>query len=184
KKKATKKKATKKKATKKKATKKKATKKKATKKKATKKKATKKKAGGKSGPASSGEQTITLHRRHDGVRGAITLDEDVVATIAGLCARRIEGIHSLGKPRLISVGDSYTRGVDVEVGQEQAAIDLEVVMEYGADIVSVADRLRQSIAEEIGRMASREVVEVNIHVTDIQIPEEDDEEPDEAPRVV
>jgi len=121
----------------------------------------------------------------DGMRGEITLDEDVVATIAALCAQDIEGIHSLGKPRLFAFGDSTTRGVDVEVGNEQAAVDLDVVMDYGIDIESCAVQLRERLADEIGKMANRDVVEVNIHVAGIELPETDDEpRRAEQPRVV
>jgi uncharacterized alkaline shock family protein YloU len=135
----------------------------------------------------SNGRNITLQEKGEGMRGAITLDEEVVATIAGMCARQIEGIHELGKPRLIPFGNDATRGVDVEVGSKQAAIDLDVVMEYGTDIEACANELRRAMSDEIGKMANREVVEVNIHVSDIHLPEPEEEakpQPEEQPRVV
>ncbi|HJL17989.1 MAG TPA: Asp23/Gls24 family envelope stress response protein [Sandaracinaceae bacterium LLY-WYZ-13_1] len=131
-------------------------------------------------------KNITLQKNEEGMRGTITLDEEVVATIAGMCAKQIEGIYSL-KPRLIPFGNENTTGVDVEVGSKQAAVDLDVIMEYGTDIEACANELRKAMSDEIGKMANREVVEVNIHVSDIHLPESEGEqasEEDEAPRVV
>jgi uncharacterized alkaline shock family protein YloU len=122
--------------------------------------------------ANPSKQRITIEENPSGIAGKITLDENVVSTIAGLAAREVDGIHSVGKSRLISFGDNPTRGVNAEVGQKQAAFDLDVIMEYGSDIREVAKQLRQKTADEVGKMAGREVVEINVHVVDIHLPEE------------
>ena len=111
------------------------------------------------------------------IKGAIRLSDDVVATIAGLAARDIKGIAALGKSRLISFGEDPSRGVDVEVGQTEAALDIDVIIEYGADIHAIADALKKRIADEVGQMADRKVVEVNINVVDVQLPEAETPEP-------
>ncbi|MEJ2435813.1 MAG: Asp23/Gls24 family envelope stress response protein, partial [Pseudolabrys sp.] len=85
--------------------------------------------------------------------GKITLSEEVVATIAGLAARQVEGVHSLGRWRLLAFGDSPTRGVGAEVGQRQAALDLDIVLEYGVSVHEVASKLREKIAAEVDKMA-------------------------------
>ncbi len=124
--------------------------------------------------------TVTIDEQTEGIRGKITLSDSVVATIAALAAREIEGVHSLGKSSLITFGKKPSRGVDVEVGQKQAAFDLEIVVQYGYDIREIAGALRQKIAERVDRMAGREVVEVNIHVVDIVLPQ-DTPAPKEVP---
>ena len=103
--------------------------------------------------------------------GKLTLDGDVVATIAGLAAREVKGIHSLGKSRLISFGGGPTRGVEAEVGKLEAAFDLDVIIEYGIDIREMASALREKIGEEVNKMAGRRVVEININVVGIQLPD-------------
>ena len=110
-------------------------------------------------------------KKNGSIPGTIQLGDDVVATIAGLAARDIPGIHALGKSRLISFGDSPTHGIEAEVGQTEAALDVDVIIEYGADIHEVADELKARIADEVGKMADRKVIEVNIHVVDVQLPE-------------
>lgn len=130
---------------------------------------------------------VTIDEETTGaLRGKITMAEDVVATIAGLAAREIDGVHSLGRSRLIPFGDSPTRGVGVEVGLKQAAFDIDIVVEYGCDIRKVAAAMRQRIAEEVNKMAGREVVEVNLNVVDIKLPETETPKPvkeETAPRV-
>ncbi len=133
-------------------------------------------------------QKVTIEESSDGIRGKITLREDVVATIAGLAAREVSGIHSLGKSRLIPFGsDNPTHGVAAEVGTKQAAFDLDVVIEYGCDIREVAMQMRKRIADEVNKMAGREVVEVNINVIDIKLPEKETPTPEpvkeDTPRV-
>jgi uncharacterized alkaline shock family protein YloU len=121
----------------------------------------------------------------DGIGGKIEMSQDVVETIAGLAAREIDGIHALGKSRLIAFGDDPKRGISAEVGQREAALDLEVIIEYGCDIRTVAKDLRSRVAQEVDRMAGRKVVEVNIDVVDLHVkPEEpSEEEPRDASRV-
>jgi uncharacterized alkaline shock family protein YloU len=124
-------------------------------------------------------QVTIEHANADGVGpgGKLTLDEDVVATIAGLAARDVKGIHSLGKSRLISFGDNPTRGVDAEVGKIEAAFDLDVIIDYGIDIREMAKILRQKIGEEVNKMAGRRVVEINVNVVGIQLPDEESPKP-------
>ncbi len=118
---------------------------------------------------------LTVEEHPSGIRGVITIDENVVSTIAGLAARDVAGIYEVGKTRLISFGGSSpTRGVHAEVGSKQAAFDLDIVIEYGADIQQVAHQLRTKTAAEVGRMAGREVVEININVVDVHLPTTND----------
>lgn len=124
---------------------------------------------------------MTVKKGNGEIRGSINLGEDVVAKIAAMAARDIEGIHALGKSRIINFGDENKRGVEAEVGTREAALDVDVVIEYGCDLSAVAEKLRARIAEEVKKMASREVVEVNVNVIDVHLPEA---EAKEAPRRV
>jgi uncharacterized alkaline shock family protein YloU len=133
------------------------------------------------------KDTVTIEevpRGAGAIGGKIEMSEDVVATIAALGAKQIEGIYSLGRSRFISFGGGVTRGVDAEVGSSEAALDLDVVIEYGTNIRDVSTELRNKIAEEVDRMAGRKVIEVNINVVGIHLPEEEVEpKPEPVPRV-
>ena len=106
------------------------------------------------------------------VGGKLELQADVVATIARLAAGRVKGIYSLGRSSLFNLGSDRTRGVDAEVGENQAALDLEIVIEFGCELQKVVAELRSLIAQDVHKMAGREVVEVNVKVSGIHLPEE------------
>ncbi len=116
------------------------------------------------------KKLIVEEKNPSGIAGSLTLSEDVVATIAALAAKDVEGIFSVGKTPFISLGDNPRRGVGVEVGKTQAAFDLDIVVEYGHDIRELARTLRMKTAAEVGKMAGREVVEINVHIVDIKLP--------------
>lgn len=127
-------------------------------------------------------------------RGRTTIADSVVEKIAGIAAREVPGIHSLGagmartfgavRDRVPGGRPSVTRGVKVEVGERQSAVDLDVVVEYGVSIVDVAGDVRVNVISAVERMTGLEVVEVNITVDDVHLPsEEEDEQEDTEGRV-
>ncbi|MEV7618162.1 Asp23/Gls24 family envelope stress response protein [Streptomyces sp. NPDC089799] len=123
-------------------------------------------------------------------RGRTTISDSVVEKIAGMATREVPGIHSLGSGMARTLGavtdkvsgsrSGVTRGVKVEVGERQAAIDLDVVVEYGVSIVDIAAGARTSVIAAVERMTGLEVVEVNIAVDDVHLPDEADEEEGEG----
>ncbi|MFI9380804.1 Asp23/Gls24 family envelope stress response protein [Kutzneria sp. NPDC052558] len=116
--------------------------------------------------------------------GATTIADVVVQKIAGLAAREISGVHDLGggaarafnaiRDRIPGASASIGQGVSVEVGEKQAAVDLQLVVEYGVSIADLARAVRRNVITAIERMTGLEVVEVNIAVNDIHIPSDDD----------
>ncbi|MBA5224428.1 Asp23/Gls24 family envelope stress response protein [Streptomyces griseoaurantiacus] len=120
-------------------------------------------------------------------RGRTTIADGVVAKIAGMATREVPGIHNLGAGMARALGamrerapggggTGLTRGVKVEVGERQAAVDLDVVVEYGVPIVEVAGAVRTNVIGAVERMTGLEVVEVNITVDDVHLPDEDEDE--------
>ena len=77
-------------------------------------------------------------------------------------------------------GTSQAAGVQVEVGEKQAAIDLDIIVEYGAGIVELARAVRRNVIGAVEQMTGLEVIEVNIAVNDIHMPG-DDNDPEPAP---
>jgi uncharacterized alkaline shock family protein YloU len=125
-------------------------------------------------------------------RGKTTIADQVVAKIAGLAAREVPGVHALGggisrtlataRDRVTGTGSKaagLTGGVKVEVGQLQAAVDLQLQVEYGVVITDVAAQVREEVVAAVERMTGLEVVEVNISVIDVRLLDEDDD-PDEG----
>jgi len=120
-------------------------------------------------------------------RGRTTIADGVVEKIAGLAARDVVGVHTMGSGLSRTFGavrdrvpggasKSATRGVKAEVGEVQTALDLEIVVDYGVSIRDVAVAVRENVIAAVERMTGLEVVEVNIAVTDVKLPEEEEEE--------
>ncbi|WP_406724104.1 Asp23/Gls24 family envelope stress response protein [Streptomyces sp. GD-15H] len=121
-----------------------------------------------------------------GERGNTIVADGVVAKIAGMAVREIPEIHHLGggmarafgamRERVPGGGSGVTQGVSVEVGERQAAVDLQVVVEYGASITDTAGDVRTNVINAVERMTGLEVVEVNISVNDVHLPDEEESE--------
>jgi uncharacterized alkaline shock family protein YloU len=144
---------------------------------------------GAAAPASGGVRGASLVTDH----GRTSIADSVVAKIAGIAAREMHGVHEMGSGAARAVGairekisssgrSGVTQGVSVEVGERQAAIDLDLVVEYGVSILDLSDGVRRNVISRVESMTGLEVTEVNITVDDIYL---GDDEPssDEEPRV-
>lgn len=127
-------------------------------------------------------------------QGKTSIAASVVQKIAGIAAREIDGVHAMGggvsrtfgaiRERIPGgAGTSNVSGVQVEVGEKQAAIDLDIVVEYGASIVDLARAVRRNVITGVERMTGLEVIEVNIAVNDIHLPGDEGEKESTSARV-
>ena len=129
----------------------------------------------------------------DTAQGKTTIAASVVQKIAGIAAREISGVYAMGggvsrafgaiRERIPGGGSGAANiaGVQVEVGEKQAAVDLDIIVEYGAAIVDLARAVRRNVITAVERMTGLEVIEVNIAVNDIHMPGDDtDDEPAQA----
>lgn len=111
------------------------------------------------------------------------IDETVVAKIAGMATREVSGVYSMGNAarraftslseRIPGSQTNVSGGISVEKGDRQAAIDATIIIEYGASVVDVADAIRRNVIQSVEQSTGLEVVEVNISVTDVHLPEDD-----------
>ncbi|HEX3779529.1 MAG TPA: Asp23/Gls24 family envelope stress response protein [Pseudonocardiaceae bacterium] len=118
--------------------------------------------------------------------GTTTISDVVVQKVAGLAAREVSGVHALGgggavrafnalRERIPGASASVGQGVSVEVGEKQAAVDLEIMVEYGVAITDVARTIRKNVIAAIEQITGLEVVEVNINVNDVHLPGDDED---------
>src|ERR1700761_3466751 len=126
--------------------------------------------------------------------GQITVAENVVQKIAGKACREIAGVHAMGtsgsrafgaiRERIPgSTGPSVAQGVGVEVGEREAAIDLEIVVDYGVAIAELGRSIQRNVKQSVERMTGLRVVEVNIAVDDVYLPTEGDQDTSTPARV-
>ena len=119
-----------------------------------------------------------------GERGNTTVSDAVVAKVAGVAAQEVEKVQMAGGTSaavggfLQSVaggstsGGNLSRGVSVEVGEEEAAVDLTMTVEYGQSIPRVTEAARRNVINRVENLTGLRVTEVNITVTDVPVPEE------------
>lgn len=114
-------------------------------------------------------------------RGSTTLSDTVVSKLAGVAAGEVEGVYMGGSASRSAGGlldsvtgsQSQTRGVSVEVGRTEAAIDLTLGIEYGRNIMELVRRVRSRITEQIQNLTGLRVTELNVTVSDIVFPNEE-----------
>jgi uncharacterized alkaline shock family protein YloU len=119
--------------------------------------------------------------------GQISVAESVVQKIAGKACREMGGVHAMGtsstrafgsiRERIPgSSGPNFSQGVGVEVGETEAAIDLDIVVEYGVSIAELGRSIQRNVKQAVERMTGLRVVEVNISVDDVYLPSDDDQD--------
>lgn len=145
--------------------------------------------------ATSGRSSSSLERSNGGGAalrtedGMTSISSSVVAKIAGLATQEIPGVQAMGKTMARTFGSlrskipgggsssTATQGVSVEVGERQAAVDIDIVAYYGQSIVETANAIRENVIRQIEGMTGLEVVEVNVSVDDLYVGDDDSQTP-------
>ncbi|WP_406247723.1 Asp23/Gls24 family envelope stress response protein [Microbacterium sp. M] len=123
-----------------------------------------------------------------GEQGRTVIDDAVVAKIAGIAAREVEGVYALGGGAARVVGairdalnsTDLTQGVSVEVGERQVAADITIVASYPVSLQKVAADVRAAVYRAMEELVGMEVAEVNVTVNDVHIPSDDEDGSEEA----
>ena len=112
------------------------------------------------------------------VKGELTYDDKVIQKIIGISLEKVSGLLAVDggffsnlKDKIVN-SDNVTHGVNVEVGKEQVAVDLNVVVEYQKNVPTLYKEIKKVVAEEVSKMTDLEVVEVNVNVVDIKTKEQ------------
>jgi uncharacterized alkaline shock family protein YloU len=101
--------------------------------------------------------------------GNIQIAPEVIEVIAGLATVEVEGVAGMSGGFVSGVAEllgrkNLSKGVKVEVGQKEAAIDVSIIIEYGHRIPSVASAIQANVKQAIESMTGLDVVEVNVHI--------------------
>lgn len=109
--------------------------------------------------------------------GTIKITDEVVAIIAGIAAMEVPGVTSMSGGIAGGIAEALGRknlskGVKVEVGEKEAAIDLFIIVEYGYRIPEVAWTIQERVKNAVEDMTGLNVVEVNIHIQGVNIERE------------
>ena len=113
--------------------------------------------------------TLPLNTEDTTPSSNITYNNEVVAIIAGLAANEVEGIAGMCSVSgsIMSKNRNVTKGVKVEVGTEEVAVDLYVIVEYGIPIQRAAADAQENVRKAIESMTGLHVVRVDVHVQSV-----------------
>jgi uncharacterized alkaline shock family protein YloU len=115
------------------------------------------------------------------VPSGIKIANEVIAIIAGIAATEVKGVAGMSGGVVDGITElvrkkNMSKGVKVEVGEKEVAVDLYVVIEYGTKIPDVAYAIQENVVKAIESMTGKHVVEVNVHIQGIQFKPEETEE--------
>ena len=110
--------------------------------------------------------------------GTVTYANDVIATIAGVAATEVSGVAGMSGGISSGITEmlgkkNLTKGVKVEVGTQEAAIDLNIVVEYGSELHKVAEAVQENVKKAVETMTGLQVVEVNVNILGVNVKAED-----------
>ncbi|MDW7674783.1 MAG: Asp23/Gls24 family envelope stress response protein [Bacillota bacterium] len=113
--------------------------------------------------------------------GTIKIANDVVAIIAGLAATEVNGVVGMSGGIVGGIAElvgrkNLSKGVKVEVGVKETAVDIYAIVEFGSSIPEVATKIQQSVKDAVESMTGLKVVEVNVHIQGVVFPKEIDSE--------
>lgn len=118
---------------------------------------------------------------NDGEKGIVKISDEVVGVIAGLAAAEVKGIVAMssgivgGFTEILSGKKNFSKGVRVNLAEDNSSIDLFVVVEYGIKIHEVARKVQLNVKEAVESMTGLEVKEVNIFVQNVELPKKEEE---------
>jgi len=110
--------------------------------------------------------------------GRTVISENAVAKVAGIAARSVPGVYSLGSGPSRALGairdavgsSDHAAGVRAEVGETQVAVDISLVASYGTPLHSLANEVRAAVYRAVEELVGLQVIEVNVEITDVYVP--------------
>jgi len=112
--------------------------------------------------------------------GNIKIADEVVSIVAGLAATEVEGVAGMSGGIAGGIAEmlgrkNLTKGVKVEVGDNECVVDLYVIIDYGHSIPDVSWNIQNNVKQAIEGMTGLDVMEVNVHVQGVHLPEQEEE---------
>lgn len=115
--------------------------------------------------------------------GSVRIADDVVAIIAGLAATEVEGVAGMSGGIAGGIAEmlgrkNLSKGVKVEVGETETAVDIFLIVEFGARIPDVALKVQENVKKAVETMTGLRAVEINVHVQGVAFPNAEGKEDD------
>lgn len=119
-----------------------------------------------------------MSKTFETIKGELFFEDKVIQKIIGIALDEIDGLLTIDGGFFSNIAgklvntDNTTSGVDVEVGKKQVAVDLSIVAEYGKDVTTIYDKMKQVISNKVKKMTGLDVIEINVNVVDVKTKEQ------------
>lgn len=119
-----------------------------------------------------------MSKTFETIKGELFFEDKVIQKIIGIALDEIDGLLTIDGGFFSNIAgklvntDNTTSGVDVEVGKKQVAVDLSIVAEYGKDVTTIYDKMKQVISNEVKKMTGLDVIEINVNVVNVKTKEQ------------
>ncbi|OFI47707.1 hypothetical protein BG262_08380 [Floricoccus penangensis] len=127
---------------------------------------------------SNNAQVASVTEDNKNTSGQLTFDDKVLKKIIGIALAEVDGLLDVDggffsnlAGKIVNSNDP-TKGIEVEVGKEQIAVDMKAIVEYGRNIQSIYENMQKVISDQVKKMTGLDLVELNVDVVDIQSAEE------------
>jgi uncharacterized alkaline shock family protein YloU len=119
------------------------------------------------------------------VVGTIEIAPEVIEVIAGLAAVEVDGVAGMSGGISSGIGEllgrkNLSKGVKVEVGQREAAVDVSIIVQYGRRIPEISAEIQRNVKRSIEMMTGLNVIEVNVHIHDVHFKNADKPEDEDS----
>ncbi|KAF1086536.1 Alkaline shock protein 23 [Sporotomaculum syntrophicum] len=126
------------------------------------------------------QEELIMSEEKNGL-GSIRIADDVVRIIAGMAAAEVPGVVGMSSGVVGGIAEklgrkNLSKGVKVEVGEKEAAVDIFIVVEYGSSIPEVAAKIQDAVKGAVEKMTGLTVVEINVNVQGVAFANELNEE--------
>lgn len=106
----------------------------------------------------------------------VKIADDVITRIAQEAATRVEGVYNSYTTKrdigdfLSGRGQSKTK---VTADEEKSVVDISIVVEYGRNIVEVAEEVQDAVKISLENMTDLDITAVNVHVNGVRAQEKE-----------
>ena len=118
-------------------------------------------------------------KKEDSTDSSVKISNDVVAIIAGIAAGKVEGVMAMsggitgGLTEMLGM-KNLSKGIKVEVENNEATIDLYITVEYGVKLSEVGKKVQEDVKETVENMTGLNVAVINVNIQDISFPEKEE----------
>lgn len=118
--------------------------------------------------------------KEDAAQSSVKISNDVVAIIAGIAAGKVDGVVGMSSGITGGITEmlgmkNLSKGIKVEVDNNEATIDLFITVEYGVKLAEVGKKVQESVKETVENMTGLAVVATNVNIQDVSFPKEKEE---------